>query len=25
MAEWSWKKTGPSFHEYEKFGKIVFD
>jgi len=25
MAEWSWKKTGPSFHEYEKFGKIVFE
>ncbi len=25
MAEWSWKKTGPSFHEYEKFGTIVFE
>jgi len=25
MAEWAWKLTGPSFHEYEKFGKIVFD
>jgi hypothetical protein len=24
-SEWSWKLTGPSFHEYEKFGKIVFD
>jgi hypothetical protein len=24
-AEWAWKLTGPSFHEYEKFGKIVFE
>jgi len=24
-TEWAWKTTGPSFHEYEKFGRIVFE
>ena len=22
---WSWKPVGPSFHEYEKFGRLVFE
>jgi hypothetical protein len=24
-AEWSWQLTGPSFHEYEKFGTLLFE
>ena len=24
-AEWSWQLTGPSFHEIEKFGYLVFE
>jgi hypothetical protein len=24
-TEWSWQLTGPSFHEYEKFGRLIFE
>jgi len=24
-AEWSWQLTGPSFHDYEKFGTLLFE
>ena len=24
-TEWSWQLTGPSFHEYEKFGALLFE
>ncbi len=25
MTEWDWARVGPSFHEFEKFGTLVFD
>jgi predicted TIM-barrel fold metal-dependent hydrolase len=25
MTEWDWVRVGPSFHEFEKFGTLVFD
>jgi hypothetical protein len=24
-TEWSWTPVGPSFHEYQKFGTLVFE
>jgi Carbohydrate family 9 binding domain-like len=24
-AEWSWQLTGPSFHDYDKFGTLLFE
>jgi hypothetical protein len=24
-AAWDWSRVGPSFHEYEKFGTLIFD
>jgi hypothetical protein len=25
MTQWDWARVGPSFHEYEKYGTLVFD
>ncbi len=25
MTSWDWARVGPSFHEYEKFGTLIFD
>ena len=24
-SSWDWARVGPSFHEYEKFGTLIFD
>lgn len=24
-SEWSWQRVGPSFHEYKRFGTLIFD
>ena len=24
-ASWDWARVGPSFHEYQKFGTLIFD
>jgi hypothetical protein len=25
MSQWDWARVGPSFHEYRKFGTLIFD